>query len=162
MGLVLSIPVLYQEESVDLQPSAISTAYNQLHIVHLVTMAHIVQILLSSQGKKKNLTYSYDWLIFRWFIIVHIIKSNQYIICVYIWPDLNAGAVGGGDAEEVRAAAALYSTVSQHIEGWGSQVITSWQCFCCKHFHTFDYSCFVFSSSSFLLGWGLAYLLPWL
>ncbi|KAK2843429.1 hypothetical protein Q7C36_011644 [Tachysurus vachellii] len=79
VGLVLSIPVLYQEESVDLQPSAISTAYNHLHLVHLVTMAHIVQVLLSSQ-------------------------------------DLNAGAVGGGDAEEVRAAATLYSTVSQHID----------------------------------------------
>ncbi|KAK3538210.1 hypothetical protein QTP70_033114 [Hemibagrus guttatus] len=79
VGLVLSIPVLYQEESVDLQPSAISTAYNHLHLVHLVTMAHIVQVLLSSQ-------------------------------------DLNAGAVGGGDAEEVRAAAALYSTVSQHVD----------------------------------------------
>ncbi|XP_058255493.1 E3 ubiquitin-protein ligase UBR1 isoform X2 [Hemibagrus wyckioides] len=79
VGLVLSIPVLYQEESVELQPSAISTAYNHLHLVHLVTMAHIVQVLLSSQ-------------------------------------DLNAGAVGGGDAEEVRAAAALYSTVSQHVD----------------------------------------------
>lgn len=54
VGLVLSIPVLYQEENVDLQPSAISTVYNQLHLVHLVTMAHIVQVLLSSQGKKNH------------------------------------------------------------------------------------------------------------
>ncbi|MCJ8736842.1 hypothetical protein PDJAM_G00016990 [Pangasius djambal] len=88
VGLVLSIPVLYQEENVDLQPSAISTAYNQQHLVHLVTMAHMVQVLLSSQ-------------------------------------DLNAGAVGGGDAEEVRAAAALYSTVSQHTEGLKSGVSAS-------------------------------------
>uniref|UniRef100_A0A8B9KV12 E3 ubiquitin-protein ligase n=1 Tax=Astyanax mexicanus TaxID=7994 RepID=A0A8B9KV12_ASTMX len=49
VGLVLSIPALYQEENVDLQPSAISTAYNHLHLVHLVTMAHILQVLLSSQ-----------------------------------------------------------------------------------------------------------------
>ncbi|KAI4878590.1 hypothetical protein NFI96_016707 [Prochilodus magdalenae] len=48
VGLVLSIPALYQEESVDLQPSAVSTAYNHLHLVHLVTMAHLVQVLLSS------------------------------------------------------------------------------------------------------------------
>uniref|UniRef100_A0A8B9KQN1 E3 ubiquitin-protein ligase n=1 Tax=Astyanax mexicanus TaxID=7994 RepID=A0A8B9KQN1_ASTMX len=50
VGLVLSIPALYQEENVDLQPSAISTAYNHLHLVHLVTMAHILQVLLSSQA----------------------------------------------------------------------------------------------------------------
>ncbi|KAI3367729.1 hypothetical protein L3Q82_026576 [Scortum barcoo] len=48
VGLVLSVPSLYQEEAVDLQPSAVSSAYNHLHIVHLVTMAHIVQVLLSS------------------------------------------------------------------------------------------------------------------
>ncbi|KAM9341690.1 E3 ubiquitin-protein ligase UBR1 [Symphorus nematophorus] len=48
VGLVLSIPSLYQEEAVDLQPSAVSSAYNHLHILHLVTMAHMLQILLSS------------------------------------------------------------------------------------------------------------------
>eukprot|EP00064_Thunnus_orientalis_P001557 superscaffoldBa00000107_g1560 len=48
VGLVLSIPSLYQEEAVDLQPSAVSSAYNHLHILHLVTMAHVLQILLSS------------------------------------------------------------------------------------------------------------------
>uniref|UniRef100_I3KW87 E3 ubiquitin-protein ligase n=1 Tax=Oreochromis niloticus TaxID=8128 RepID=I3KW87_ORENI len=48
VGLVLSIPSLYQEETVDLQPSAVSSAYNHLHILHLVTMAHVLQILLSS------------------------------------------------------------------------------------------------------------------
>uniref|UniRef100_A0A8C9YU16 E3 ubiquitin-protein ligase n=1 Tax=Sander lucioperca TaxID=283035 RepID=A0A8C9YU16_SANLU len=42
VGLVLSIPALYQEEAVDLQPSAVSSAYNHLHILHLVTMAHIL------------------------------------------------------------------------------------------------------------------------
>uniref|UniRef100_A0A8P4KKJ6 E3 ubiquitin-protein ligase n=1 Tax=Dicentrarchus labrax TaxID=13489 RepID=A0A8P4KKJ6_DICLA len=48
VGLVLSIPSLYQEEAVDLQPSAVSSAYNDLHILHLVTMAHMLQILLTS------------------------------------------------------------------------------------------------------------------
>uniref|UniRef100_A0A674MHK8 E3 ubiquitin-protein ligase n=1 Tax=Takifugu rubripes TaxID=31033 RepID=A0A674MHK8_TAKRU len=48
VGLVLSIPSLYQEETVDLQPSAVSSAYNHMHILHLVTMAHMLQILLSS------------------------------------------------------------------------------------------------------------------
>ncbi|XP_061698857.1 E3 ubiquitin-protein ligase UBR1 [Syngnathoides biaculeatus] len=46
VGLVLSLPSLYQEDTVDLQPSAISSAYNHLHILHLVTMAHILQVLL--------------------------------------------------------------------------------------------------------------------
>ncbi|CAN9502154.1 unnamed protein product [Ophioblennius macclurei] len=48
VGLVLSVPSLYQEEAVDLQPSAVSSAYNHLHLLHLVTMAHILQVLLSS------------------------------------------------------------------------------------------------------------------
>uniref|UniRef100_A0A674MXA0 E3 ubiquitin-protein ligase n=1 Tax=Takifugu rubripes TaxID=31033 RepID=A0A674MXA0_TAKRU len=51
VGLVLSIPSLYQEETVDLQPSAVSSAYNHMHILHLVTMAHMLQILLSSTGR---------------------------------------------------------------------------------------------------------------
>uniref|UniRef100_A0A671W5G1 E3 ubiquitin-protein ligase n=1 Tax=Sparus aurata TaxID=8175 RepID=A0A671W5G1_SPAAU len=50
VGLVLSIPSLYQEEAVDLQPSTVSSAYNHLHILHLVTMAHMLQILLTSPG----------------------------------------------------------------------------------------------------------------
>lgn len=48
---MLSIPSLYQEETVDLQPSAVSSAYNHMHILHLVTMAHMLQILLSSTGR---------------------------------------------------------------------------------------------------------------
>ncbi|XP_057714744.1 E3 ubiquitin-protein ligase UBR1 isoform X2 [Corythoichthys intestinalis] len=46
VGLVLSLPSLYQEETVDLQPSAVSSAYNHLHILHLVTMAHVLQVLI--------------------------------------------------------------------------------------------------------------------
>lgn len=61
MALVLSVPSLYQEETVDLQPSAVSTAYNHLHIVHLVTMAHVLQILLSSKGRKLDLDFSDVW-----------------------------------------------------------------------------------------------------
>ncbi|XP_005724070.1 E3 ubiquitin-protein ligase UBR1 [Pundamilia nyererei] len=76
VGLVLSIPSLYQEETVDLQPSAVSAAYNHLHILHLVTMAHVLQILLSSA-------------------------------------DVPA-AGDGQETKEERAAAELYSAVSQH------------------------------------------------
>ncbi|XP_051578839.1 E3 ubiquitin-protein ligase UBR1 isoform X1 [Myxocyprinus asiaticus] len=47
VGLVLSIPALYQEEAVDLQPSIISTAYNHLHLLHLLTMGHMLQVLLA-------------------------------------------------------------------------------------------------------------------
>uniref|UniRef100_A0A672KSF6 E3 ubiquitin-protein ligase n=1 Tax=Sinocyclocheilus grahami TaxID=75366 RepID=A0A672KSF6_SINGR len=46
VGLVLSIPALYQEEAVDLQPSAVSTAYNHLYLLHLLTMTHMLQVLL--------------------------------------------------------------------------------------------------------------------
>ncbi|XP_028250959.1 E3 ubiquitin-protein ligase UBR1 isoform X2 [Parambassis ranga] len=48
VGLVLSVPSLYQEEAVDLQPSAVSSAYNHLHMLHLVTMAHMLQVIVSS------------------------------------------------------------------------------------------------------------------
>ncbi|XP_016110490.1 E3 ubiquitin-protein ligase UBR1-like [Sinocyclocheilus grahami] len=48
VGLVLSIPALYQEEAVDLQPSAVSTAYNHLYLLHLLTMTHMLQVLLAS------------------------------------------------------------------------------------------------------------------
>uniref|UniRef100_A0A8C4XDW1 E3 ubiquitin-protein ligase n=1 Tax=Erpetoichthys calabaricus TaxID=27687 RepID=A0A8C4XDW1_ERPCA len=47
VGLILAVPALYQE-NVNLQPSPVSSAFNHLYILHLVTMAHIVQILLSS------------------------------------------------------------------------------------------------------------------
>uniref|UniRef100_A0A7N6BZ26 E3 ubiquitin-protein ligase n=1 Tax=Anabas testudineus TaxID=64144 RepID=A0A7N6BZ26_ANATE len=81
VGLVLSIPSLYQEEAVDLGPSAVSSAYNHLHILHLVTMAHMLQVLLSSTGAVKTPT----------------------IQIVY-----------GEETEEAKAAAELYTTVSQH------------------------------------------------
>ncbi|RVE57238.1 hypothetical protein OJAV_G00213940 [Oryzias javanicus] len=48
VGLVLSMPSLYQEEAVDLEPSSVSAAYNHLYIFHLVTMAHMLQVLLTS------------------------------------------------------------------------------------------------------------------
>ncbi|KAJ8290377.1 hypothetical protein GJAV_G00012060 [Gymnothorax javanicus] len=50
VGLVLAIPALYQEDTVALQPSAISSAYNHLHLLQLVTMVHMLQILLTTQG----------------------------------------------------------------------------------------------------------------
>uniref|UniRef100_A0A3B5ANA7 E3 ubiquitin-protein ligase n=1 Tax=Stegastes partitus TaxID=144197 RepID=A0A3B5ANA7_9TELE len=54
VGLVLSIPSLYQEEAVHLQPSAVSSAYSHLHIFHLVTMAHMLQVLSSVAERVKK------------------------------------------------------------------------------------------------------------
>uniref|UniRef100_A0A8C1LG20 E3 ubiquitin-protein ligase n=1 Tax=Cyprinus carpio TaxID=7962 RepID=A0A8C1LG20_CYPCA len=54
VGLVLSIPALYQEEAVDLQPSAVSTAFNHLYLLHLVTMGHMLQVLLASHGPEEG------------------------------------------------------------------------------------------------------------
>ncbi|KAK7904739.1 hypothetical protein WMY93_017346 [Mugilogobius chulae] len=48
VGLVLSVPSLYQEETVDLHPSAVSSAYNHMYILHLVTMAHMLQVFFTS------------------------------------------------------------------------------------------------------------------
>lgn len=61
VGLVLSIPALYQEETVDLQPSAVSSAYNHMYILHLVTMAHMLQILLSSTGRDNDRCPPIPW-----------------------------------------------------------------------------------------------------
>ncbi|KYO28439.1 hypothetical protein Y1Q_0016017 [Alligator mississippiensis] len=48
VGSVLAFPSLYWENAVDLQPSSISSSYNHLYLFHLVTMAHITQIILTS------------------------------------------------------------------------------------------------------------------
>ncbi|XP_056332671.1 E3 ubiquitin-protein ligase UBR1 [Danio aesculapii] len=48
VGLVLSIPSLYQEEAVDLQPSTVSTAYNHLYLLQLITVGHMLQVLLAA------------------------------------------------------------------------------------------------------------------
>ncbi|CAL8295698.1 unnamed protein product [Arctogadus glacialis] len=84
VGMVLSVPALYHEEAVELQPSAVSSAYNHLYILHLVTMAHLVQVLLTS--------------------------------------DFPAAAAGGEEGEEARAAAELYTTLTQLTTGLSSDV----------------------------------------
>ncbi|XP_008102293.2 E3 ubiquitin-protein ligase UBR1 isoform X2 [Anolis carolinensis] len=48
VGAVLSFPSLYWEDSVELQPSCISSACNHLYLFHLITMAHITQIILTT------------------------------------------------------------------------------------------------------------------
>ncbi|XP_062973720.1 E3 ubiquitin-protein ligase UBR1 isoform X2 [Elgaria multicarinata webbii] len=48
VGAVLSFSSLYWEDTVDLQPSSISSACNHLYLFHLVTMAHITQIILTT------------------------------------------------------------------------------------------------------------------
>lgn len=47
VGAVLAFPSLYWDDTVDLQPSSISSSYNHLYLFHLITMAHILQILLT-------------------------------------------------------------------------------------------------------------------
>ncbi|KAM4661879.1 E3 ubiquitin-protein ligase UBR1 [Discoglossus pictus] len=48
VGSVLAFPSLYLEDFVDLQPSPITSAYNNLYLFHLITMSHIVQIIFTS------------------------------------------------------------------------------------------------------------------
>nr|XP_033808724.1 E3 ubiquitin-protein ligase UBR1 isoform X1 [Geotrypetes seraphini] len=48
VGVILAFPSLYWEDTVELEPSTISSSYNNLYLFHLLTMAHIVQILISS------------------------------------------------------------------------------------------------------------------
>ncbi|XP_021495068.1 E3 ubiquitin-protein ligase UBR1 isoform X1 [Meriones unguiculatus] len=47
VGAVLAFPSLYWDDTVDLQPSAVSASYNHLYLFHLITMAHMLQILLT-------------------------------------------------------------------------------------------------------------------
>ncbi|XP_036101829.1 E3 ubiquitin-protein ligase UBR1 isoform X8 [Molossus molossus] len=47
VGAVLAFPSLYWDDTVDLQPSSISSSYNNLYLFHLITMAHMLQILLT-------------------------------------------------------------------------------------------------------------------
>lgn len=108
VGLVLSIPVLYQEEAVDLQPSAISTAYNHLHLLHLLTMGHILQVLLTSHGMCAHIN---AWIFTNPAGVSFHADTND---CVF----LDCAVIGGPeDGHEAQAAAALYSLVSQHTDG---------------------------------------------
>ncbi|KAL1785370.1 E3 ubiquitin-protein ligase UBR1 [Sigmodon hispidus] len=47
VGAVLAFPSLYWDDTVDLQPSPVSSSYNHLYLFHLITMAHMLQILLT-------------------------------------------------------------------------------------------------------------------
>lgn len=47
VGAVLAFPSLYWDDTVDLQPSPLSSSYSHLYLFHLVTMAHMLQILLT-------------------------------------------------------------------------------------------------------------------
>nr|XP_004660942.1 E3 ubiquitin-protein ligase UBR1 isoform X1 [Jaculus jaculus] len=47
VGAVLAFPSLYCDDTVDLQPSSVSSSYNHLYLFHLITMAHMLQILLT-------------------------------------------------------------------------------------------------------------------
>uniref|UniRef100_A0A2K6EIX3 E3 ubiquitin-protein ligase n=1 Tax=Propithecus coquereli TaxID=379532 RepID=A0A2K6EIX3_PROCO len=47
VGAVLAFPSLYWDDAVDLQPSSVSSSYNHLYLFHLITMAHMLQILLT-------------------------------------------------------------------------------------------------------------------
>ncbi|XP_043836500.1 E3 ubiquitin-protein ligase UBR1 [Dromiciops gliroides] len=49
VGAVSSFPSLYWDETVALQPSSVSSSYNHLYLFHLITMAHIFQILLTAK-----------------------------------------------------------------------------------------------------------------
>ncbi|KAA8582212.1 hypothetical protein FQN60_008952, partial [Etheostoma spectabile] len=87
VGLVLSIPALYQEEAVDLQPSAVSSAYNHLYILHLVTMAHILQVLISSkdfpvvageeteEARAASELYTTVWYKLFWGLLIRLIPD---------------------------------------------------------------------------------------
>ncbi|XP_052039314.1 E3 ubiquitin-protein ligase UBR1 isoform X2 [Apodemus sylvaticus] len=48
VGAVLAFPSLYWDDNVDLQPSSLSSSYNHLYLFHLITMAHMLQILLTT------------------------------------------------------------------------------------------------------------------
>ncbi|KAH0503276.1 E3 ubiquitin-protein ligase UBR1, partial [Microtus ochrogaster] len=48
VGAVLAFPSLYWDDTVDLQPSSVSSSYNHLYLFHLITMAHMLQILLTA------------------------------------------------------------------------------------------------------------------
>ncbi|OBS60397.1 hypothetical protein A6R68_08476 [Neotoma lepida] len=61
VAAVLAFPSLYWDDTVDLQPSSVSSSYNHLYLFHLITMAHILQILLTvdtgfplAQGEEDN------------------------------------------------------------------------------------------------------------
>jgi E3 ubiquitin-protein ligase UBR1 len=61
VGAVLAFPSLYWDDTVDLQPSSISSSYNHLYLFHLITMAHTLQILLTIDTGSNILIASRKW-----------------------------------------------------------------------------------------------------
>lgn len=147
VGLVLSIPSLYQEETVDLLPSAVSSAYNHMHILHLVTMAHMLQILLSSTGTDNESCCFVSWSE----SITDIKHSDCGTVRDWWHFCLDFPSVAGGEETvEARAAAELCTTVSQHT---GRYSFSVWQ----QHFNKVQYLfdlvsnaglCFAFQTDS--------------
>lgn len=126
---MLSIPSLYQEETVDLQPSAVSSAYNHLHILHLVTMAHMMQILLSTTGANSENLNLTTWFKNTTDMCLGLLHNNMDGIMIQLWFQfcLDFPAVAGGEETvEARAAAELCSTVSQHTGRYRFLSLTSY------------------------------------
>uniref|UniRef100_A0A673CDZ8 E3 ubiquitin-protein ligase n=1 Tax=Sphaeramia orbicularis TaxID=375764 RepID=A0A673CDZ8_9TELE len=110
VGLVLSIPSLYQEEAVDLQPSAVSSAYNHLHILHLVTMAHMLQVLLISTGTKSE----NNWAI--WSLLLVLFDRLLCGLLIRLIPDVPGSSVAErvkrGIEPFLRCAALFFSCLT--------------------------------------------------
>lgn len=60
VGAVLAFPSLYWDDTVDLQPSSVSSSYNHLYLFHLITMAHMLQILLTADTGKTPFSVCVD------------------------------------------------------------------------------------------------------
>nr|XP_056707151.1 E3 ubiquitin-protein ligase UBR1 [Euleptes europaea] len=101
VGAILSFPSLYWEDAVDLQPSSISSACNHLYLFHLVTMAHITQIILTS-------------------------TANSAISCTDC-----PSAQAQEDSEEAHAVDSFSKEICRYTKGWYRPTVPGWYLWDC-------------------------------
>uniref|UniRef100_A0A8C4LYA4 E3 ubiquitin-protein ligase n=1 Tax=Equus asinus asinus TaxID=83772 RepID=A0A8C4LYA4_EQUAS len=87
VGAVLAFPSLYWDDTVDLQPSSISSSYNHLYLFHLITMAHMLQILLTiDTGKAPIGCYCIGSGIPGWYLWVSLKNGiTPYLRCATLF-----------------------------------------------------------------------------
>ncbi|KAK1338981.1 hypothetical protein QTO34_019650 [Cnephaeus nilssonii] len=100
VGAVLAFPSLYWDDTVDLQPSSISSSYNHLYLFHLITMAHMLQILLT-------IDTVYRFIFQNFFSGLPLAQVQE-------------------DSEEARSASFFMAEVSQYTSGYVGCDIPGW------------------------------------
>ncbi|KAM9294414.1 E3 ubiquitin-protein ligase UBR1 [Gastrophryne carolinensis] len=134
---VLAFPSLYWEEGVDLHPSSLASAYNHLYLFRLTTMAHILQIIVTSATEPRavgtaspakrpsgqNALWREDTITFK--------KTSELGKAGSHFEEDDVPSVSLGDSEETLSAAKFCRELSQITNGCLLHDIPGWYVWDC-------------------------------